>query len=57
MAIEIVFDGDDTLNELVDFLIEYMDQDEAVSGVAKLDGKHAGFVVLVSVMRDAELDS
>lgn len=57
MAIEIVFDGDDSLNELVDFLIEYLDQDETVSGVAKLDGKHAGFVVHVSVMRDAELDS
>lgn len=53
MALEIVFDGDDTLNEVVDFLVEYIGEDEdQVSGVADLSGHHEGFKIYVKLVKE-----
>ncbi len=52
---EIVFDGDKTLNELVDELMEYAGEDDEVSSICQLEGEHKGFELLVTIRKNETL--
>ncbi len=48
----IVFDGDQTLNELVDQLVEMRgDEDEDIKGICMLEGENFGYELEVIIRR------
>ena len=55
---EIIFDGDKTLNELVDELMIFHDDfDDELTAICHLEGKNLGFELRVTLRKSDEFDA
>lgn len=58
MSSEIIFDGDQTLNELVDELMDLKkEKADDVSGLCRLSDEHEGFILEVRIYKDNSFDA
>lgn len=49
---QIVFDGDKTINELVEELMEYRNGNDEISGICELEGDNQGFQLEVILRKN-----
>lgn len=45
----LTFDGEMTVNELVEFLMEYSEGSNGIRGITELEGKYEGFAMEVVI--------
>lgn len=58
MSGEFVFDGDQTLNELVDELMEFKDEKaNDITGLCRLSDEYEGFLLEVRIYKDSTFDA